>query len=166
MWHGISSFEICFFSCRGRGGGGGGRDLGKGGGRGNVCVCVCVCLCVSVCVGGGGAEREREPCKRYGDCLTLSASVSMVNVTAAWWWQACREARGPCVAPRVTLLSACQYSCTWHTVLSYYHYCSIGMSAECQGSASGTGQLYRRHFSLFYFTTAITPQSALLIYIF
>lgn len=117
--------------------------------------------CVCVCVGGRGAEREREPCKRYGDCLTLSASVSMVTVTAAWWWQACREARGPCVAPHVTLLSACQYFCTWHTVLSYYHNCSIGMSTECQGSTSGTGQLYRRHFSFFYFRTASTPQSSL-----
>lgn len=141
-----SEWELCFFSCRGRGGGGG-RDPKKRG----VCVCV----------GGGGAEREREPCKRYGDCLTLSASVSMVTVTAAWWWQACREARGPCVAPHVTLLSACQYFCTWHTVLSYYHNCSIGMSTECQGSTSGTGQLYRRHFSFFYFRTASTPQSSL-----
>lgn len=91
----------------------------------------------------------------------------MVTVTAAWWWQACREARGPCVAPHVTLLSACQYSCTWHTVLSYYHNCSIGMSAECQGSAIGTKQLYRGHFGSFYFRTTInSSQSGLLIYIF
>lgn len=147
-------WEVCFFSCRGRGGGG--RDPEKRGGRENMCACV---------LGRGSIKRE-EPCKRHGGCLTLSASVSMVTVTAAWWWQACREARGPCVAPRVTLLSACQYSCTWHTVLSYYHYCSIAMSTECQGSASGTGQLYRRHFIFFYMRTAITPQSALLIYIF
>lgn len=86
------------------------------------------CAYVCACVGGGGTKMQREPRKRYGDCLTLSASLSMVSVTAAWWWQACREAGGPCVAHRVTLLSACQYFCTWHTVLSYYHDCSIGMS--------------------------------------
>lgn len=89
----------------------------------------------------------------------------MVTVTAAWWWQACREARGPCVAPRVTLLSACQYFCTWHTVLSYYHNCSIAMSAECQGSTSSTGQLNRRHFS-FFISELPELQSVLLIYTF
>ncbi len=152
----IWEWEVCFFSCRGRGG----RDPEKRGEEvEGMCVCVCVCW-------GRGSIKGEEPCKRYGDCLTLSASVSMVTVTAAWWWQACREARGPCVAPRVTLLSACQYSCTWHTVLSYYHYCSIGMSTECQGSTSGTGQLYRRRFSFFYFRTAVTPQFAQLIYIY
>lgn len=32
---------------------------------------------MGVVVGGGG--------QRYGGSLTLSASVSMVSVTAAWW---------------------------------------------------------------------------------
>lgn len=104
---------------------------------------------VGVCVGGGGAEREPHNC--YRDCLILSASVSILSVTAAWRWQACREARGPCVAPRVTLFSACQYFCTWHTVLPYYHYCSCGVSAECQGSTSGSRQFYR-HFSFYSWT--------------
>lgn len=120
-------WEICCFSSRGGGRRGGGEEEERRGASGNM----------SVCVGGRGSIKGEEPCKRYGGCLTLSAPVSTVTVTGAWRWQACREARGPCVVPPcVTPFSACQYSRTWHTVLSYYN-SSIGTSTECHRSATG-----------------------------
>lgn len=90
MWHGRSLFErqtVPCFGCRG-------KRRGNSKKRGGV----------GVGVGGGGGGAGREPHNRYRDCLILSASVNVLSVTAAWRWQACREARGPCVAPRVTLL--------------------------------------------------------------
>lgn len=82
-------WEICCFSSRGGGRRGGGEEEERRGASGNM----------SVCVGGRGSIKGEEPCKRYGGCLTLSAPVSTVTVTGAWRWQACREARGPCVVP-------------------------------------------------------------------
>lgn len=49
------------------------------------------CACVDVCV------RVLGVGERSGACFSLSASVSMLSVTAARRWQACREARGPSV---------------------------------------------------------------------
>lgn len=58
----------------------------------------------------------------------------------------------PTPPPRVTLLSACQYACTWHTVLSYYPYCSIALSTEYRGAShAGLRQRHMTRFGFFYF---------------
>lgn len=82
--------------------------------------------------------------ERSGACFSLSASVSMASVTAARWWQACREARGPSVA------SMC-YTTSSLSMLLHLAHCPILLLWRPSGFHQGRGTTSQPFQLLFYY---------------
>lgn len=102
------------------------------------------CVCVRVL-----GEGERS-----GACFSLSASVSMVSVTAARQWQACREARGPSVA------SMC-YSTSSLSMLRHLAHCPILLLWRQSGCHQQRGTTLQTSQLLFYYYICIRAAGVL-----
>lgn len=82
--------------------------------------------------------------ERSGACFSLSASVSVVSVTAAWRWQACREARGPGVA------SLC-YTASSLSILLHLAHCPVLLPqrlSACHQRRGTTLQRFQLYFAI------------------
>lgn len=82
--------------------------------------------------------------ERSGACFSLSTSVSMVSVTAARQWQACREARGPSAA------SMC-YSTSSLSMLLHLAHCPILLLWRQSGCHQQHGTTLQTFQLLFYY---------------